>query len=70
MLFTINVPFEQYDQFEVEAETVEEAIEIARLNPEKRTAVNIDDTPRDYDWDSAMAQDEDENDYDSDGKKI
>ncbi len=67
--FTIHVPFEQHDAYEVEADSAEQAIEIARHDPEKRTSINIDDCIE-YDWDSAIAQDENGEHYDSFGKKF
>ena len=66
--FTIHVPFEQHYAYEIEADSVEEAIEIARHEPEKRTSINIDDLVE-YDWDSAIVQDEADEQYDSFGKK-
>ena len=67
--FTIHVPFEQCDSYEVEAETVEDAIERARDDPSTRTAVNINDEVT-YDWDSAILTDEDDNQYNADGRKL
>lgn len=57
--FIIHVPFKQYDEYKVDADSVAEAVEIARGDPAKRTDINVD-CEIEYDWDSAIVINEDE----------
>lgn len=66
--FTIHVPFTQHDEYRVEADSVEEAVEIARYDPNTPMDTDIDECIE-YDWDSATVFDEKGERYDSFGKK-
>jgi len=68
-IFTIHVPFRQYEVFEVGADKAADAIEIARRSPDKCTSITTAECAE-YDWDSAIVQDVNGEQYDSFGKKL